>query len=231
MLVIKGNIQKLRPLSLPVALTVGNFDGVHRGHSQLIQSLKKKAGSRKLKTALLSFEPHPQSLLDNPSFRPLQTEDMKIRELKKQGLDFFVVQNFDKNFASVSKQSFLTQYLLTFFNIHFFLFGYDFCFGRRGEGNFDFTKNFLKNKEIELEKAKIFKTKQGIVSSSKIRDLINRGQIEKANENLGTPICPGGEGYQRKGFGKTAGLSYGQFKKYLQSDPCPWSLCRLGHPG
>ena len=222
MLVIKGNIQRLRPLSVPVALTVGNFDGVHRGHTDLLQSLKKTAFNRGLKTALLSFEPHPQSLLDNPSFKPIQTENMKIRELEKQGLDFLVIQNFDKKFASVSKKDFLTQYLLIFFNIHFFLFGYDFCFGRKGKGDFDFTKNFLKNKkEIGLEKARAFETEQGIVSSSKIRNLLNQGQVEKANENLGRPFSLEGKVTRGRSLGKKLGYPTANLKNISCLIPSP----------
>ena len=142
MTVIKGNIRELKPLNKPVALTLGNFDGVHRGHIHLLQTLKKKAQSEHLKTAVLTFNPHPYSLLGQSHFKPLQTETVKIKHLENQGVDYVVIQNFDRSFSNVSKEDFLNKYIMHFFELRFLLFGYDFSFGRKGEGNFDFTKHF-----------------------------------------------------------------------------------------
>ena len=206
MIVIKGNISKLEPLTEPLALTVGNFDGVHRGHSYLLQSLKKEAYCRGVKTAILTFDPHPHSLLKTSSFKPLQTRTMKTKHLEKQNLDYLIIQNFDRKFSDVPKEDFLGQYLMNFFEIRFLLFGYDFYFGRKGEGNFDFAKRFLRDKNIECHQSGIFKKDGQIVSSSRIRDFLTRGEIEKANRNLGYPFSIEGKVVRGKSLGQKLGF-------------------------
>ncbi len=216
MVIIKGNIRELKPLKEPVALTLGNFDGVHRGHVHLLGILREKAHHRGLKTALLTFAPHPCSLLENPHFKPLQTETMKMKHLKKQGVDYVVVQDFDRVFSDVSKENFLDQYLMFFFELRFLLFGYDFSFGRKGEGDFDFARHFFKTRSVEIYKSGTFGEGDDIVSSSKIRDLLAGGEIEKANQKLGYSFSLEGKVVKGKALGKELGFPTAN----LEEIPC-----------
>ena len=188
MVLIEGNIATLDSLPEPVALTVGSFDGVHRGHVHLLQTLKKEAAHRNLKTAVLTFDPHPNSLLENSQFKALQTKSMRLEHLRRQAVDYLVVQDFSKAFSVISREDFLRQYLLRFFSLRFVLFGYDFRFGWKGQGDFDFANLFFKNRGIGIDQARAFREKDEILSSSKIRDLLSKGKIEEANQFLGYPF-------------------------------------------
>ena len=228
MIVIKGNIRELEPLTEPVALTLGNFDGVHKGHIHLLQILREKAHDQGLKMVVMTFDPHPHSLLGNSHFKPLQTETMKMKHLEKQGVDCVVIQNFDRLFSDVSKEDFLSQYLMSFFELRFLLFGYDFSFGRKGEGDFDFTGHFLKNRNIGIYQSRAFREDGEVVSSSKIRDLLTGGKIEKAKQETWLFIFCGGKGGQGEVFGEKIGFSNSQSGRGFLSCSRPRCLCRLG---
>ena len=206
MTIIKGNIKELKPLHEPVALTFGNFDGVHKGHIHLFRILKEKAQNKNLKTAVLTFDPHPNSLFEKSGFKPLQTETGKIKHLENQGMDYIVIQNFDRTFSHVSKEDFLKEYLTIFFKLRFLLFGYNLFFGRKGEGDFDFTRHFLKNRNIEAHQTTALNEDNEIISSSKIRYLLLKGEIEKANRKLGYSFSVEGKVVKGKSFGKTLGF-------------------------
>ena len=206
MVLIKGDIATLDSLPEPVALTVGSFDGVHRGHVHLLQTLKKEAAHRNLKTAVLTFDPHPNSLLENSQFKALQTKQMRLEHLQRQAVDYLVVQDFSKTFSGISREDFLRQYLLRFFLLRFVLFGYDFRFGWKGQGDFDFANLFFKNRGIEIHQVRAFREKNEILSSSKIRDLLSKGKIKEANQFLGYPFSLEGRVVKGQLMGRKLGF-------------------------
>lgn len=185
MIVFEGCMQKMSPLEEPVALTIGNFDGVHLGHVGLISQLQALAKKRGVKTGVLTFHPHPSEIIDKQkSLGFLQTQEAKRRSLEKLGVDYLVVQDFSRSFADVSREDFLRQYVMPFFQPKIFLLGYDFKFGQAGRGNFDFAKNFLP--DVEVYQGQRFCDELGeTVSSSNIRKALLRGDIQSANRGLG----------------------------------------------
>ncbi len=93
-------------------MTIGNFDGVHRGHRALIERLKKEASARGLKTAVLSFCPHPSEFFKVSNFQYLQTEKQKIAKLEDLGIDFLLIQEFYREFADLTPEDFVENFLL-----------------------------------------------------------------------------------------------------------------------
>ncbi len=182
--VISGHNNQLPALDGPLAITMGNFDGVHLGHQSLIGSLRKEASDRGLKTALLTFSPHPCDFFNLNEFSYLLTKEEKIKKIKEQGIDYLVIQKFDQAFASLSPQSFVDQYLLPYFSPRYILLGYDFSFGEGGKGDFSFLRDHLKSTSIEVAIGSAFQFEKEIVSSSIIRKKIQSGDIVGANALL-----------------------------------------------
>lgn len=185
MQVICGDITKLEPLKEPIALTLGNFDGLHLGHQSLIHRLNELAKEQGFKSAVISFSPHPEKLLQGDKFDVLQTVDEKIKRMSSLDIDFCVVQDFSSDFAAREPKDFLRQTLLRFFNLKLLLFGYDYHFGHKGRGDFQLAQKVLSHDNLKLLQAGIFKLGNEVVSSSKIRKLFKLGDVKEANKLLG----------------------------------------------
>ncbi len=184
---IRGDILKTCFQPTPLALTFGNFDGLHLGHQSLIESLKSAAHARQLKTAVFTLNPHPRSLLSREKFYPLQSCEDKIERFKALGVNTLFLQEFNTEFAQIDAENFLRQYVLEFIKPQLVFFGYDFRFGKGGKGDFELAQSYLSTKGIELIKGQAFKVSDQIVSSTQIRQALIATQVEKASELLGFP--------------------------------------------
>jgi len=170
-----------------VALTVGSFDGVHLGHKALLQQLQAIAKQNGLKTAVMTFEPHPK-IFFNPAgdFKLLNTLDEKIKLLQNTGIDYLIVQDFNKEFASLSPEKFIEK-LINQFQMKHLLMGYDHHFGKNRSGNFEYIRSLEKKYPFKTSKILAIKQNGENISSSLIRRLLNEGKIEQANKLLGYP--------------------------------------------
>lgn len=176
-------IRNLRSPLPQLALTIGNFDGVHLGHLKIIGEVKKIAKEKKLSSAILTFEPHPISFL-----RPEKARDFRINSLAQKlkifadaELDYVIILPFNKNFAEISAADFVQKILLKTLNLKHLTIGYDFTFGKNREGNLQMLKNF----NLDLSEISPLKNDEEICSSSVIRKLITEGKIAEANKMLG----------------------------------------------
>ncbi len=163
------------PLPEPVCAAIGNFDGVHKGHQKLIEECKK----HNLKSAVLTFYPHPSVFLKKIPNYPLVTPlEHKTEILSKMGIDYLIVVEFNDEMANMPKEEFIRN--MKFMNIKSCVCGYDFTFGKRAEGNIRDLE-----KEFEFYEVKKYIFDDVRVSTTYIRELLSAGDVHEANRLLG----------------------------------------------
>ncbi|WGL61529.1 bifunctional riboflavin kinase/FAD synthetase [Pigmentibacter sp. JX0631] len=173
-----------------IAITFGNFDGVHLGHIHLLNELKKI--SKNSPIVVVTFDPHPAVYFSGVSKPLLNTIGDKVKLLLESGASAVVIQPFNQSFANLSADDFC-NWLKENFNICAVILGYDFCYGKQRLGNFEHMKAFAEKEQWEIRKAEAFKLYTSkVVSSSSIRELISQGQVEEAEQLLSRPyFLPG----------------------------------------
>lgn len=168
-------------------IALGFFDGVHKGHQQVIRKAVQLAKEKGLPVTVMSFFPHPKTVLsnDNEEFNYIIPLKEKEKLLEKLGVDTFYVVEFTKDFASLSPEAFVSNYLVDFNVIHAVA-GYDFSYGKFGAGHMgrmESDANF-KLKVTVIEKVE-YKGKK--ISSTWIRNMLSTGNIEDLPFILGRP--------------------------------------------
>jgi riboflavin kinase/FMN adenylyltransferase len=171
----------------PCVMALGFFDGVHLGHQEVINKAKAAAVKRNLPLVVMSFFPHPKEVISkgNKMFPYLMPMDEKEKKLEILGVQIFYLVHFDREFAALSPEKFVKNYLLDF-GAELVVAGFDFTYGRNGEGNMDRMiadakglLNVIKVGKIEFAGEKI--------SSTMIRNLICSGKVEQIPSFLGEP--------------------------------------------
>ena len=171
-----------------LCLAIGNFDGFHKGHIEILNSLKKIANIKKQPSAIMSFNPHPRKFFDKKieNFNIYSKSD-KINFLKKFGINIFIEFTFDKNLSELSANQFIENILINKLNIKNVVVGKDFKFGRDRSGNFKILENYSKENDLNLYLVQSIMLNDGSdkYSSSIIRDNIRNGEMEKVISALG----------------------------------------------
>ncbi len=172
--------------------TVGSFDGVHLGHQALIRQLVQGAHSENSEAVVLTFSPHPAVFFGRsiPGYS-LSSPEERERLLKELGVDRVVTIKFDQTVANLSAADFMSG-LKNHLGLRHFLAGYDFALGHDREGNFESLQAIGKQMGFAVEAFVPITSTQGIISSSRIRDLLHRGKLSEANQLLGRPYSLGG---------------------------------------
>jgi riboflavin kinase/FMN adenylyltransferase len=166
-------------------LSIGMFDGVHLGHKQVIDTCCNIAQKDNLKSVLITFSNHPSEYLaTNNHVQLLSTLDEKIKHLSKSKLDILVILPFDLQMASLSAKEFTENILLEKFNCKVIVFGYDNHFGKNRQGSPKYI-NLNYGELINTIVVKEEKIESEIISSSRIKELIDIGNISLANQFLG----------------------------------------------
>ena len=163
------------------SLAIGNFDGVHKGHQKVFKYAKKT----KLKFGILTFSPLPVMFFNKKikNYR-LSSEEEKFRLLKKFKADFVVNVKFNKKFSKITPQNFIKNIIYKKINPKRIFVSNNFKFGNKRKGNVNLLKRFEKTYDYKLFKIAPDKYKQKIVSSTKIRRLLQKGKINLANKLL-----------------------------------------------
>ncbi len=168
-------------------VTIGTFDGVHLGHQKVIAQLNKLAEKYNGESVIFTFYPHPR-LVTSPSetnLRLLTTLNEKQALFEKYGIKHLVVYPFSREFAQLSYSNFVEKILVEKMKTRCLVVGYDHRFGKDREGGFEYLKNCAKRFNFEVEKLDVFAVKEENVSSTKIREALQNGDIKKANRFLG----------------------------------------------
>lgn len=168
-------------------VTLGIFDGVHRGHRTLLDYLIARAKEADSESAVITFSPHPRLVLDQNTSGLffLTTIEEKIELLKRAGIDHLVLIEFTRAFSNIAACDFINDILVKKINTRHLIIGYDHRFGRKGEGDFNTIKECTKDIDFNVEQVRGFQTEEGIISSSVIREALLTCRLDDANSWLG----------------------------------------------
>lgn len=168
-------------------VTIGSFDGVHKGHVQVIESMKRVAHYLQGDTVIISFEPHPREVLYPMEKRLgiLTTLEEKEKILETLGVDHLVILPFTRTLAELEYVDFVRNILVDKIGIKGLVIGYDHRFGKNREGTFDKLKNLSAKYHFYLEQEEVYEENQINISSTKIRNALEVGDIVRVNEFLG----------------------------------------------
>ena len=167
-------------------VTIGTFDGLHRGHQEVIRHVVSTASARGSKSVVVTFDPHPRHILDKDSLLPLliNIED-KLKLIEELGIDNTLVIPFDAKFSSISAKDFLTNVIVSNFHPNRIVIGYDHHFGNNREGSPDFLVQFGKDHQIEVNIVEPVHDRDVVISSTHIRKLLLEGFVRRASFELG----------------------------------------------
>ena len=177
----------LPPYVKATVITVGTFDGVHRGHRDVIERVVARARSLKIPSVLVTFDPHPMEIV-NPSAAPLllSTHDEKLEVIAETGIDYMAVVPFTPLLASYSAEDFVEIMLRRCFKMRELLIGYDHGFGRQRTGDVNVLRSLGERDGFRVEAVDPVSTSDGhSVSSTSIRRAIAGGDLDRAAAGLG----------------------------------------------
>lgn len=193
--------------TLPTVLTVGFFDGVHKGHRAIIDRVIRAAQGGDARSAVLTFEPHPQVVLSGERIPLLTTLEEKAKLLTSSGVDEVIVARFDKDLARLPPERFVSEILVRKIGMVHIVIGYNHSFGRGATGNAETISTLGDKLGFETEIVGPVEGPHGTVSSSGIRDLIaKRGAVASAASQLGRLYSLNGRVVQGDGRGKELGF-------------------------
>lgn len=205
MKIING-IENYPKIYSQTAIALGTFDGVHLGHQKLIKQLKQ-AKKDDLISLIFTFDPHPLKVI-NPQFEPQMITSLEQRAslIANYEIDYFLVVNFNCNFAGLSAEKFITEVICNKLKAKIVVVGFNYTFGYKGLGTPEMLKLYgeqLGYKTIVVEPV----TKNGIiVSSTEVRRLVSEGKIDLAKQLLGREFFLEGTVVKGDGRGETLGF-------------------------
>jgi cytidyltransferase-like protein len=174
----KGNLAAYQVRASSNVMALGCFDGLHRGHVKVIQSALQEAKERKVTLSVMSFFPHPKTVIGGKAcFHYLMPQSEKENRLCELGVDTFYLVEFDKDFAGLSPQAFVEEYLINLGVIHAVA-GYDFSYGSRGAGNMETLKQDSGDR-IDVTTVDKVEYKGEKISSTRIRQQLLEGNVEE----------------------------------------------------
>lgn len=168
-------------------ITIGTFDGVHKGHQKLIERINAVAERISGESIIVTFHPHPRIVINpqDKSLRLLNTVEEKISLLENYGIDNLVIVPFSRDFSEQDAEDYVRHFLVKNFNPRHIVIGYDHKFGRNRSGDFNLLKNMQKQFGYELEEISKETLSDIDISSTKIRTALGTGDVSLANELSG----------------------------------------------
>tara|TARA_B100000767_G_scaffold57010_1_gene52722 strand:+ start:142 stop:1071 length:930 start_codon:yes stop_codon:yes gene_type:complete len=200
-------------INSPSILTLGTFDGVHKGHQKILKKLNSEAKKNKLKSIVLTFFPHPRSVL-NPisNLRLINTIKERTELFEKSGIDILITHPFDKNFSKLSPEKFVKSILVDKLNIKKILIGYDHRFGKNRAAGIEDLKKFGLKYDFQVIEISVKEQNNVSISSTKIRKSIEDGNIKKAKSYLGYNFSLEGLVIKGNAIGRTIGFPTANLK-------------------
>lgn len=167
-------------------MTIGNFDGVHVGHQQLISRVKKRADLMNMRSIVITFDPHPMRVLVDKKTPPFITlTDQKLKLIDNLGVDYTLCMHFNKKLAALEPEDFVRQLLVGILKVKELVIGYDYAFGKGRKGNFSMLKDLGKKYGFSVEQFPPVMVDSAIVSSTRIRDMVEDGRVWEIRPLLG----------------------------------------------
>lgn len=194
------------------ALTIGNFDGVHRGHQAMLALLRSEAQHRGLPSCVMTFEPHPRDyfsrLAGKPELAPARIATLrdKLSELERCGIDQVVVLRFDKPLATQSPESFIQDVLVNGLGTRYVLVGDDFRFGAKRAGDYAMLDAAGATHGFDVARMNSYEVHGLRVSSSAVRDALTAGDMARVASLLGRPYSISGHVVHGRKLGRDLGF-------------------------
>jgi len=206
-----GPASRLAPAG-GLAVTIGNFDGVHRGHQAMLALLNNEARHRGVPSCVLTFEPHPRDWFAHRSGKPelaparISTLRDKLSELERCGVDRVVVLRFDEHLAGLSPDDFIGRVLVQGLRARYVLVGDDFRFGARRAGDYAMLDAAGEARGFDVARMLSYEVHGLRVSSSAVRDALAAGDMTRAAALLGRPYAISGHVVHGRKLGRTLGF-------------------------
>ncbi|MEO0047778.1 MAG: hypothetical protein RLZZ410_737 [Pseudomonadota bacterium] len=202
-------IRGIPPVSnwTPCALTIGNFDGVHRGHQALLKKLVQTAKEKNIQSCVMTFEPHPIEYFapEKAPSRILSLRD-KLEALAEVGIDQVLVIHFNQHFANLSPTEFVEKILVNGLQVQSILIGDDFHYGAKRAGNFLSLCEAGQKYGFTVERMETLEENNQRISSSATREALKQGDLSLARQLLGRPYMFSGHVLHGQKLGRTLGF-------------------------
>jgi riboflavin kinase/FMN adenylyltransferase len=196
----------------PCALTIGNFDGVHRGHQALLGRVGAAASSLGLEAAVMTFEPHPREFFAHraraPEKAPARIANLrdKLESLERAGIDRVIVEHFNAHFAAMSPDEFTERVLVAGLHVKWLMVGDDFCYGAKRAGTVAMLAEAGRQHGFHVETLPTVMLGAQRISSSAVRAALADGQFDQAERLLGHPYAVSGHVIHGQKLGRTLGF-------------------------
>jgi len=188
MLHVRG-IENLELTRDQAVLTIGNFDGVHKGHQRIVEAVLAESKRTGGPACVYTFRPHPQEVLRPGTTVKLLTHyDEKIQILESLGIDVVVEEPFSQEFFTLSAEDFFAKVIVRGFKAVSVFVGHDFAFGKNREGNLDLLRSLCADRRIKLTVVAPEEAEGEIVSSTRIRNALVEGRVAEAGRLMGRPF-------------------------------------------
>jgi riboflavin kinase/FMN adenylyltransferase len=200
-------IHNIRPQHKGCVLSIGNFDGIHRGHHAVLTRLLEESKRLNVPATVMTFEPQPEELFlgNNAPARLSRLRD-KFVQLKKLTLDRLLCISFTHQFANISAESFIGELLISKLNVKYLVVGDDFHFGYQRKGDFQLLKQAGKKYGFEVVDTQSLVQQELRISSTRIRDFLAQGDLTNASVMLGRKYSITGRVSHGKKLGRTIGV-------------------------
>lgn len=204
--VLHGYHELVEQVSHPV-VTIGNFDGVHRGHQRILAMTLEKARQRHGTAVAYTFRPHPQlALRPGTPLQLLCSYDEKIELLGAQGAELVIEEPFSREFSTFTAEKFFGEVLMRRLHAEAIVVGYDFAFGSDRQGGLETLDRLCKSAHVELTVVEAERIGEEVVSSTRIRQHLLAGEIRAANALLGREFSYRGTVFRGDGRGRQIGF-------------------------
>ncbi len=187
-------------------VTVGTFDGLHVAHMKILRDLVGKAKALGGRSVLITFKPHPQEVVGRGKVELLMTEEERAQLISEAGIDEICMLKFDRDFSMVTAEDFLVKFVCEKIGMRELVLGYNHRFGRGAEGSVEFARRVGKRIGFDVDFIDAVFIDDEIVSSSAIRRLLRKGDLQLANKMLGRSFAF--EGFVIRGDGRGRTLGY-----------------------
>ena len=206
-------------------ITIGTFDGVHTGHSRILEQLRQEAARIDGETVIITFYPHPRKIVKGGTeeIRLINTLEEKIQLLSWQRIDHLVIVPFTEAFSQQTAEEYITAFLVARFHPHTVIIGYDHRFGKGRLGDYHLLEEYSGRLGFGLQEIPVHLLNEVSVSSTRIREAIQQSDIATANQLLGYPfffsgIVVKGDQLGRKLGYPTANLQVTSPEKLIPAD-------------
>jgi riboflavin kinase/FMN adenylyltransferase len=205
------------PKDRETCVTIGTFDGVHTGHRKILNRLIDSAKKNQYQSTLLTFFPHPRMVLQqNTGLKLINTMKEKKLILEETGLDNLIIHPFSKEFSRLTAQEYVKDVLVDQLNTKQVIIGYDHRFGRNRTADINDLKKYGQQYDFSVDKISKQEIDDVAISSTKIRESLESGDIQKANNYLKEPFFMTGKVI--KGFGRGKGFGFPTANLFIEED-------------